>query len=222
MSARIPPAPTEHPVCYWTNYSHAAREGLLPHCCYDMGSAPCGATPLVAWRWDARPEGRAWYSVCRKHAKGRVAWPTPAQCKAAGQPYRRPTPKPKAPSRTQLRAKCDRAFMAHIRSLGTCEIGDGTDGVRCGGPLQCMHIIDRDQDGWGVRWNPENAVCGCSAHHAYYTHHRLKWNRWVQTELGFIYEHLVGLALAFEGGPGQIDYAAELAGIRAFSPRVPA
>lgn len=187
-------------------------------CSWPTGTNATGprwcCTPSVAWRWAAAKE---WLPVCRKHARGgRVAWPTPAQCKAAGQPYRRPTPKPKAPSRTQLRAKCDRLFAEHIRSHGECEVVGSPKGLvpgNCSERLQCAHIISRKE--FGTRWDVSNAVCLCSAHHTYFTNHQLRWEVFIDHLLGRdFYVALREKALAYDGPP---DYAQVLADLEALT-----
>lgn len=200
---RIPPAPAEHPVSAWQGTAHCHEDVNAPD--------PCGAPP-VAWRWDSRPDGQDWYPVCRKHARGRAVWPTPAQCKAAGQPYRRPTAKPQGPTRTQLRAKCDRLFAEYVRSHGQCE-AKGVDGIACSERLQCAHVLSRKH--LGVRWNPLNALTLCSAHHVWFTHHELHWEIWRDAYVGTgVYALLREDAIAYIGPP---DYAKVLADLAALA-----
>mgnify|MGYP001603935564 CR=1 FL=1 len=69
-------------------------------------------------------------------------------------------------SKKKLKAKADKLFSEKIRSLGTCEL-QGMDHVKCSGQLQCMHIVGRANH--RLRWEDNNAICGCSGHHFYYT-----------------------------------------------------
>lgn len=63
-------------------------------------------------------------------------------------------------------------FSRKIRSVGICELR-GADQIRCGGGLQCCHIITRSN--LGLRYEENNAISGCEAHHVYYTNHPLEW-----------------------------------------------
>ena len=200
--SRIPDPPAAFP---------AYDDGVPLPCGCGIGTNASGpawcAAPSVAWRWVA---GSRWLAVCRKHAKGRTSWPTPSQCKAAGQPHRRPTPKAKGPSLTQQRAKCDRLFAAWVRSSGPCAAegwGPGDSVIQCSDRLQCAHIISRKE--FGVRWNPLNALCLCSAHHSFFTHAPLRWEIWRDDYLGEgLYAALRDKALAYVGPP---DYRSILA-----------
>lgn len=72
----------------------------------------------------------------------------------------------KKPSRKTLKAKCDRLFSEKVRQVGMCELA-GLDDVQCNGNLQCMHIVGRAHH--ALRWDSFNAICGCAAHHIFYT-----------------------------------------------------
>ena len=88
-------------------------------------------------------------------------------------------PKVKKIKKSTLRNKADSLFSKHIRSLGLCKLR-GRDKIRCSQVLQCMHIITRGNT--TLRYNPLNAVCGCSGHHVYYTNHPDEWVMLVQRE----------------------------------------
>lgn len=61
---------------------------------------------------------------------------------------------------------------------GRCQVG------HCGSrdDLQCAHLIGRGK--LRTRFEPENAVALCRAHHVYYTHRETDWFRWCQAYLG--------------------------------------
>lgn len=70
--------------------------------------------------------------------------------------------------------KADALFSAAVRARQRCEIGEwGLPGPPCSGVLQCCHIISRRYR--AIRWDEDNALCGCQAHHTYYTHRPLEW-----------------------------------------------
>ena len=70
--------------------------------------------------------------------------------------------------------RADALFSAAVRSRGVCEIAEwGLAGPPCSGALQCCHIISRRYR--AIRWDEDNALCGCQAHHTYYTHRPLEW-----------------------------------------------
>lgn len=77
-----------------------------------------------------------------------------------------------------------------VRHRGYCQIA-GLDKVRCGGELQCMHIIGRSN--FRLRWEMDNLLCGCAGHHVYYTHHPFEWVELVQKNFAnqytFIQQH---------------------------------
>lgn len=77
-------------------------------------------------------------------------------------------PRAKAKKGVVSKATLDALFSQYIRSKDTCEF-HGMDGVRCSTQLQCMHLKSRRF--LCIRWNPLNAMCGCAAHHAFYTDH---------------------------------------------------
>lgn len=71
------------------------------------------------------------------------------------------------PSRKTLTRKADQAFSLRVRARGHCELA-GRDEIRCNGQLQTMHLFSRRYR--ALRWDEENVLCGCAAHHMHYTH----------------------------------------------------
>lgn len=49
------------------------------------------------------------------------------------------------------------------------------------GSLQWAHIVSRRYR--SIRWDPNNAVCLCAAHHAYFTMRPLEWDEWVEQRI---------------------------------------
>jgi hypothetical protein len=92
--------------------------------------------------------------------------------------------------------KADALFSAAVRSRQRCEIAEwGLAGPPCSGALQCCHIISRRYR--AIRWDERNALCGCQAHHTYYTHRPLEWDQAIIENLGVEYlSHLRAKALA--------------------------
>lgn len=95
------------------------------------------------------------------------------------------TPKRKKPTKltkTKQKALADKLFSAKIRARGRCEgariiTNAGMGSVRCNGNFQCAHIVSRRY--LNTRWDEDNALCMCAAHHLYATHHPLEWRRYV-------------------------------------------
>ena len=46
----------------------------------------------------------------------------------------------------------------------------------CSTLLQCAHVVSRRYR--SVRWDGDNAVALCAAHHVWFTHHPLEWEDW--------------------------------------------
>ncbi len=76
-------------------------------------------------------------------------------------------------NKTAAKKKADVLFSKHVRSRGVCEINAGP--AACNGGFQCCHIRSRRYG--SIRWADDNALCGCQAHHLYYTHHVLEWEQ---------------------------------------------
>lgn len=94
----------------------------------------------------------------------------------------------KKPDKRTLKRKLDKLFSLWVRRIGYCQLA-GLDGIKCSPQLQCMHIETRGN--LTLRFDPMNAICGCSGHHVFYTYHerrfkeiikkhfRTQWN-WVE------------------------------------------
>lgn len=74
--------------------------------------------------------------------------------------------------RSTLIKKLDKAFSLKVREIGVCVL-KGIDQVKCGGVLQCAHIVGRAN--YRLRWDLQNVLCLCSGHHSYYTNHAWEW-----------------------------------------------
>lgn len=72
-----------------------------------------------------------------------------------------------------MKRRADRLFSEKIRSRSVCELA-GTV-IKCGGPLQCAHILSRRYH--AIRWDEQNALCLCRDHHVYFTHRPFEWMR---------------------------------------------
>lgn len=82
-------------------------------------------------------------------------------------------------------------FSRLVRSsYGYCQF-DGKDKIKCSADLQCLHIVSRTN--LRLRWEFQNALCGCSGHHRYYTTHPLEFIEAVMTywpeKYEFVKEH---------------------------------
>lgn len=82
--------------------------------------------------------------------------------------------KKKKPSRTALKKKADTLFSKLIRLHGKCH-AKGLDHIKCKGVLQCAHIVGRSN--MTLRWDENNALCLCQAHHFWYTEREWMWIR---------------------------------------------
>ena len=90
-------------------------------------------------------------------------------------------------TRKSLKAKCDKLFSEKIRKQGWCTF-DGVDDVKCGGSLQCAHIIGRAN--FRLRWDERNAFCLCAGHHTYYTNHPWEWHEIIADNWPSIYKYV--------------------------------
>jgi len=59
-------------------------------------------------------------------------------------------------------AVLDSLFSRYIRRHGECQLW-GYGGVTCSTQLQCSHVFSRRF--YSVRWDKDNAICACAAHH---------------------------------------------------------
>lgn len=90
-------------------------------------------------------------------------------------------------SRKTLKNKADKIFAEKIRSKDYCQL-KGLDHIACNGNLQCMHIISRSN--YNLRWDQINAICGCAAHHIFYTHEPWAWQELIKYNFPERYEYL--------------------------------
>lgn len=68
--------------------------------------------------------------------------------------------------------RLDKYWREIVKADGECLFA-GMDGITCSGRMEAMHILSR---GWKrIRWDLDNGVCGCSAHHKFYTMHPKRW-----------------------------------------------
>jgi len=82
-------------------------------------------------------------------------------------------------SRTALRKKADKEFSLWIRRRdGECKVRSWFPAVACNGNLQAAHIVSRRYH--AIRWDQDNAIAACAAHHLYGTHHPLEWEEAVR------------------------------------------
>ena len=103
-------------------------------------------------------------------------------------------------SRTAQRAKADRLFGKIIRSRARCE-ASWFRPPYCGGVFQTAHIVPRKY--LSVRWEYDNAFCLCAAHHVYFTHFPLAWERFRDQKMGDAY---FALRKRAESAAGPPDY----------------
>ena len=98
-------------------------------------------------------------------------------------------PKPKKVKKSTLKNKADKLFSAFIRSKGVCEASDCGTNVRCGGQLQCAHLISR----WNLRlrWDKANALCICAGHHRFFTTRPLEWAEFLRENYSSQYAYVM-------------------------------
>ena len=79
--------------------------------------------------------------------------------------------------------RADAAFATVIKERdGRCVPREMFPSIACNGNLQTMHLISRRYK--AVRWDLDNAVAGCQAHHLYLTIHPLEHDDWCERRLG--------------------------------------
>lgn len=84
--------------------------------------------------------------------------------------------------KTKLKNKLDKLFSLKIRQKGFCE-ASGEGGMNCSGQLQCAHIFSRVN--MNLRWDKNNALCLCSAHHLFWAHKNpIEFTEFVKKKLG--------------------------------------
>lgn len=85
----------------------------------------------------------------------------------------------------------DVLFSRSIRDQAHCSAAGDTK-VACNGGLQCAHVRSRRYT--NIRWDKDNAMALCAAHHVYFTHHPLEWEYWCR-ESGIPWDRLREQAL---------------------------
>ena len=70
---------------------------------------------------------------------------------------------------------------AICRVRGVCEAA-GNDGVQCKGSLQWAHIVSRTYH--RVRWDEDNCLLLCAAHHFFYGLRHLEWEDFLDRRIG--------------------------------------
>ena len=90
-------------------------------------------------------------------------------------------------SKKKLKARADKLFSERIRSRRICQLLE-EDHIECSGVLQCAHIIGRSNH--RLRWDEENALSICQAHHFYYTNHPWEWQELIKTLWHNKYDYL--------------------------------
>jgi hypothetical protein len=73
----------------------------------------------------------------------------------------------KKPNKKRIINRLDKLFSEAIRKAGKCE-ASGQGQMTCSQQLQAAHIFSRSHK--ATRWDLENAVCMCSAHHLFWAH----------------------------------------------------
>lgn len=84
----------------------------------------------------------------------------------------------KKPTKSQLKKKAIEAFQRYIRSYGFCQ-AKGKNKVKCGGSLQCCHIIERSS--LPNLFQEMNVLCMCAGHHIYFDRHRFAFIEFLLT-----------------------------------------
>ncbi len=102
------------------------------------------------------------------------------------------------------RVRADMHFASKIRRINRCLAEDGN----CLGGFQCCHIIGRSYS--NIRWDERNAVCMCARHHAYFTHHPVQWDVFIEEKFPGRMAELRPLALA-DGRPDMEEVLRTLA-----------
>jgi hypothetical protein len=95
--------------------------------------------------------------------------------------------------------KLDTLTSKKVREKGRCEL-EGKDHLTCKGNLQTMHIISRRYR--LTRWFLDNLLCGCAAHHFYYTTRPEEWRQLLDQIMPHLYDKLWDIA--WNGGKKEV------------------
>ena len=90
-------------------------------------------------------------------------------------------------SKKSLKRLADKLFSQKVRSRGMCQL-EGLDHIECSGQLQTMHIISRRNH--RLRWDTQNALCGCSGHHFWYTNNPWDFVKLIEKHFGRQHDYL--------------------------------
>lgn len=96
-------------------------------------------------------------------------------------------PKPKKVKKTTLRNKADKLFSQRIRMNGVCVAYSLH--IRCGGALQCAHIISRAN--MRLRYDYHNAIPLCMAHHRWFHQHPFEFVEFIKTSFPLDYAYVM-------------------------------
>lgn len=92
-----------------------------------------------------------------------------------------PKPTKKTRQKPPKLDKLDKLARELCRRRGKCE-AVGAAGVQCSGSLQWAHILSRSYH--KVRWDLDNCLFMCAAHHTYYTFRPIEWRRYIISRIG--------------------------------------
>lgn len=98
-------------------------------------------------------------------------------------------PKPKKVNKSSQKKKADKLFSELVRSVGYCQAEGKAKECKCGGGLQCAHLITR----WNLRlrWDEKNALALCAGHHRFFTHRPLEWAEFLLRYFPERYEYVM-------------------------------
>lgn len=89
----------------------------------------------------------------------------------------RKTAKPKKPSKTQMRNRCDALFSKIVRLRDRrCTACGATDSLQCSHHISRRYLI--------IRYELSNATTHCVRCHLFFTHSPLEHRRWIEGHIG--------------------------------------
>jgi hypothetical protein len=105
---------------------------------------------------------------------------TPKKCKVVRCKRR---PSSEGLCKTHLKQKKDRQWSQAVRDRdGRCMVAERFPKITCSVGLQAMHLVPRGYH--KTRWDLDNGLTGCGAHHSYLTHHPLEHDEACRAILG--------------------------------------
>jgi len=99
--------------------------------------------------------------------------PGPKPRKAAKALRRKAIKAISADPRKKLIAELDRVFSLYIRARDGYKCMMVGSGCKCGGPVQCNHLLSRSK--YRTRWDERNAVSGCAGHNTWAHYNEADW-----------------------------------------------